>query len=419
MSNKFQVHVLIIGAGIGGLAAAIGIARAGYQVTVIEKSSQLGEKGAGIQVPPNSSHILSRWGLLKTLSAEAMQPGSIIIRSYHDDSILSKLKLKGRDSIEEAYDYPWLHIHRETLHKALSDEATQHGVVFRLGSTVAGIDFQNSTVRIQDQKIISADIIIGADGVNSVCREALLGRPDPPVLTGDMVYRISLSTTEMKKHVELEALATKPNFNYWAGPGEHAVGYLIEHGTQFNIVIAAKDNLPFSFSRGKGDVNEMRERFEGWSSTFTLLLELASESTVWRLCCGREMETWTHGGGSFSLLGDACHSMLPYLAQGAAQAVEDGAVLGALFSRCESREDVFDVLGVYEELRMPRANMVARVSREKVGMRWRDSGEGSLNPWANLNFQKELFGYDVEGEVDNTWNRYKAATAEMRKSNSQ
>lgn len=242
-----------------------------------------------------------------------MQPESIMIRSYHDDSILSKLKLKGKDSIEETYDYPWLHVHRETLHKALSDEATQRGVVFHLGSTVSGIDFQNSSVRMQDQKIIAADIIIGADGVNSVCREALLGRPDRPVPTGDMVYRISLSTTEMKKHVELEALATKPNFNYWAGPGEHAVGYLIEHGTQFNIVIAAKDNLPFSFSRGKGDVNEMRERFEGWSSTFTLLLEMASEPTVWRLCCGREMETWTHDGGSFSLLGDACHSMLPYL----------------------------------------------------------------------------------------------------------
>lgn len=99
--------------------------------------------------------------------------------------------------------------------------------------------------------------------------------------------------------------------------------------------------------------------------------------------------------------------------------MEDGAVLGALFSRCESREDAFNVLGVYEELRMPRANMVARLSRDKVGMGWEDSGEGSLNPWANLNFQKELFGYDVEGEVDNAWNRYKAATAEMRKSNSQ
>lgn len=328
MSSTFRINVVIVGAGLGGLAAAIGISQAGHHVTVIERAPQLGEVrlsmpsppltklifpeiGAGIQIPPNLSRILDRWGVLPSLSVKGIYPESIIIRSYCDDSILSRLKLKG--SMEKIYGTPWLHVHRATLHKALSDEAARQGVVFRLGLTVTGIDFQTPAARIQDNMDMAADIIIGADGVNSVCRDALLGHPDPPVPSGDMVYRISLPTTLMKKHKDLGVLATKPDFNYWAGPSGHAVGYLIEHGTQFNIVITAADNLPSSFSRGTGDVQEMRERFKGWSNTFLQLLEMASETTMWKLCCGREMEAWRHRDGKFALLGDACHAMLPYL----------------------------------------------------------------------------------------------------------
>jgi len=269
------------------------------------------EIGAGIQVPPNLSRILDRWGLLQSLSEKAMHPESIVTRSYCDDSVISELKLKG--FMEEIYGNPWLHVHRTTLHKALSDEAARLGVAFRLGLSVTGVDFQAPAVRVHGDKDITADIIIGADGVNSACRDALLGHLDSPVPVGDMVYRISLPTVSMKECKDLTGLATKPDFNYWAGPGGHAVGYLIQRGTQFNIVITATDNLSSSFSRGTGDMNEMRERFNGWSSTFTQLLEMANETTVWKLSCGREMEAWRHRDGRFALLGDACHAMLPYM----------------------------------------------------------------------------------------------------------
>jgi salicylate hydroxylase len=225
------------------------------------------------------------------------------------------MQLKGE--MEEKYGAPWLHISRTTLHKTLVDEAVRLGVVFRLGCNVVGIDSTNPkhpAVKIHDGEDIVGDIIIGADGVNSVCRSSLLGYPDPAVRSGDMVYRLTLPSSLLKTHHEviIRELATKTNFNYWAGPNGHAVGYLIEGGEKFNIVISASDNLPEGFEKGKGDIGELRERFKGWrGKSFAGLMEMVGEVSVWRLCCGRELESWSRG--RVALVGDASHAMLPYL----------------------------------------------------------------------------------------------------------
>lgn len=178
---------------------------------------------------------------------------------------------------------------------------------------MTGVDFERPAVKVQGYEDIGADFILGADGLKSACREALLGRSDPPHSSGDMAYRIIVSTEEMKKHKELVDFATTPSFNHWAGPGSHAVGYLINHGALFNMVIVLDDELPDDVFSAKGELNKMHERFKDWDPTFRLLLGMVTEASISKLQNSIGMESWGDPNGTFALLGDACHASLPYL----------------------------------------------------------------------------------------------------------
>ncbi len=182
----------------------------------------------------------------------------------------------------------------------------------KLGCSVVGIDFEKSAVLMKDQPKFKADVIVGADGLKSVCREALLGRPDPPRLTGDLAYRILVDAEDMKRHPELVELVENPAINFWMGPDGHAVCYLLNGGV-YNIVLLCPDNLPELVNTAKADVQEMREFFERWDPRLKTLLGLVHETSKWRLLNSEEMAQWRHPSGRFVLLGDACHATLPYL----------------------------------------------------------------------------------------------------------
>ncbi|EXJ70309.1 uncharacterized protein A1O5_06377 [Cladophialophora psammophila CBS 110553] len=422
--GKVQLHVGIIGAGLGGLAAAISIARAGHKVTILEQAPALGEVGAGIQIPPNSTRILSRWGLLPAIEKVSVRPQNFILRSYRDGRILSTQALIPH--CESVYGYPYLHIHRADYHKILVDEAERLGVEIRLGSIVTDIDFELPAVHIKNcPEPFTANLIIGADGLKSVCREALLGRPDPPHLTGDLAYRIIVPADSMKSHPLLRDLVAVPNINYWMGPDSHVVSYLLQGGNLYNIVIACPDNLPELVNQQKADLDEMHALFQNWDPQLRALLELCKDTSKWRLQNSREMPSWNHPSGRFTLLGDACHATLPYLAQGAAQAVEDGAVLGHLFEKIESRSQVPDLLVIYESVRKPRTTRVVNGSsqlgreifhlhdgprqreRDRQLLAWQaDPFDGYQNRWRDPVFQKFLFGYDCREVVEEAWDRY-------------
>ena len=214
---------------------------------------------------------------------------------------------------ERQYGVPYLHIHRADYHRILVAEAERLGVTLALDSTVVKIDFENPSIRLKNKPEFYADLILGADGLKSTCRQCLLGHPDPPCPTGDLAYRIIVKATDMRKHPDLRELAEKPAINYWMGPDAHAVCYLLKGGDLYNIVLICPDNLPERVTTAKADVQEMREFFEKWDPRLKTLLGLVQETSKWRLQNSTEMKAWSHPSGKFALLGDACHATLPYL----------------------------------------------------------------------------------------------------------
>ena len=267
--------------------------------------------GAGIQIPPNSSRILKHYGLLDKIESVSVRPNDFIFRSYRDGAILNKLNMV--PFAEKRYGVPYLHIHRADYHKILVDEAVRLGVNMALGSVVTGIDFEGGLIRMRDRPDFRADLILGADGLKSICRESLLGHLDPPHLTGDLAYRIVIKAEDMKKHPDLRDFAEKPAINYWMGPEAHVVCYLLQGGGLYNIVLICPDNLPEMLNTAKADLQEMRDFFEKWDPKLKTLLGMVQETTKWRLMNSEEMNSWSHPSGKFALLGDACHATLPYL----------------------------------------------------------------------------------------------------------
>jgi salicylate hydroxylase len=241
----------------------------------------------------------------------SVRPRDFILRSYRDGKVLSKQNLV--PFAESAYANPYLHIHRADFHKILVEQAEKLGVGMKLGCTVTGIDFDKPAVLIKGQPEFRADIVIGADGLKSACREALLGHPDPPRMTGDLAYRILVKADDMRKHADLIDLAENPAINYWMGPDGHAVCYLLKGGVVYNIVLLCPDNLPELVNTAKADLQEMRDFFENWDPRLKTLLGLVQETSKWRLQNSEEMMRWSHPNGKFVLMGDACHATLPYL----------------------------------------------------------------------------------------------------------
>lgn len=194
------------------------------------------------------------------------------------------------------------------------NEATRLGVNIELRSTVIRIDFQRPavTVRGDPDYEISPDLIIGADGLRSSCREALLARPDPPRLTGDLAYRSLVKVSDMKSPL-LQELIKKPSTNYWMGPNMHAMCYFIEKDQLCNIVLIIPDDLPDGVNVESASVAEMQRKFDNWDPQLTELLRQVGSTTKWRLQDSVKMEQWSHPAYKFVLLGDACHATLPYL----------------------------------------------------------------------------------------------------------
>ncbi|KAK6439588.1 hypothetical protein LTR95_004198 [Oleoguttula sp. CCFEE 5521] len=420
-TNETRLKIIVVGAGLGGVGAAIALLLAGHEVQIFEAASEIAEVGAGIQVLPNSSRVLQSWGMKDSLDRYSTKPSRVNMLGWKGNLI------SHMDFEESASKYPgtfYWDFHRANLHQCLLDRAVELGAEIRVRSRVLDVQVHDSgdsaTLILDNGEEHTADLVVGADGINSHLREIMLGHPDPPQLTGDLAYRLLLSTKEMLKDPELASFVTDPQVNYWLGPDAHAVNYVLRGGELFNMVLLVPDDMPAGANTLAGNVDEMRALYEGWDPRIPKLLNLCESVYKWRLCIRPGMETWTHPSGAFTLLGDAVHATLPYLASGAGMALEDAAVLGELFGRSKNPRAPAEkkrLLAVYERCRKPRTEMVVQRGNRQHWLyhlhdgpeqRERDRAmqaleEGEALAWRDSGLSARLLGYKVEIDVDTHW----------------
>ncbi|EOO01851.1 putative fad binding domain protein [Phaeoacremonium minimum UCRPA7] len=352
-----QLDIIVVGAGLSGLAASIAAALSGHYVTVIESAQELREVGAGLQVTPNSSRILKRWDVSERLWRSVAEPTSLTVHRYsgkilaHEPEFNKKILYK--------YKSPFIDVHRVDLQLSLYDRARELGVQFKLGEKVSNIDFSVPEVITESGLKTKADLIIAADGLWSQCRACAFGRSDPPRPTGDLAYRLVIDLDQISEP-KLRDWVSNPTVHFWIGPGSHAVGYSLRAGKQYNIVLLVPDDLPEGVSKQPGSVEEMKALFKGWDPTLSRFLDMVDHVDKWRLMHIDELPSWVNEKANLVFVGDACHPMLPYLAQGANSAIEDGAVLGLLLGHIRSKCQLPKALKMYERLRKARGDAIVK-----------------------------------------------------------
>lgn len=337
-----MLHIGIIGGGIGGVSAALILSRAGFRVDVFEKTRQLSEVGAGINISPNASRILHSLGLRTRLQSMGVMPEAWHQRRWDDGTTLQWSPLA--EPIEEAFGAPQYQMHRSDVLTLLSSQLDARHL--HTGHELVGLSHgdRNATVIFADGTQRTFDLVIGADGIHSRTRELLFG-PSEPIFKNCIAYR-GLIPRE-----RIEALRIPVEAQIWLGPGRHFVHYYVRDGALLNFVanVDRADWRAESWTQA-GDVEELRGEFAGWHPQVRGIVATVAETFTLALHDRKPLPRWSKG--RVTLLGDACHPMEPHLAQGAAQAIEDGATLAVCLQ--EAPHDIIAALGKYERLRLPR-----------------------------------------------------------------
>ncbi|KAI1863409.1 uncharacterized protein JN550_009520 [Neoarthrinium moseri] len=355
--SPVSLDIAVVGAGLSGLASAIGTALSGHHVTVYESAKELLEVGAGLQVTPNCTRILQKWGLPDRLWTSAAEPTSLIIHRYSGEVLLMEKNFD--KNIREKYGSPFIDLHRVDMQLSLYERAKELGVEFKLGEKVDSIDFDKPAITCGSGLCLSPDLIVAADGLWSTCRSCYLGTNDLPLPTGDLAYRVVLKLDQITDP-ELRLWVKYPSCHFWIGPGAHAVGYSLRAGDVYNIVLLVPDDLPEGVRKQAGSTEEMKALFRDWDPVLNRFLDLVDNVEKWKLMHRDEMDSWVNERSNFVFVGDACHPMLPYLAQGANSAIEDGAVLGQLLGHITSKDQLPQALKMYEKLRKARGEAIVR-----------------------------------------------------------
>jgi salicylate hydroxylase len=314
------MKITIIGAGLGGLTAGIALLKRGFDVTILEQAASLKEIGAGVQLSSNATGVLYRLGLGEELEKIASEPLGKRVRLWNSGQIWPLFDL-GAVS-RSVYGYPYFTLHRADLHNVLAQAVMRlKPDAVKLGVRVSGHQQHEGGVTISTDsgEHYESDVVIGADGVHSRTRETMFG-PDAPRYSGVMAWRGVVNAADLPAHMR------EPYGTNWVGPGAHVIQYPLRNGELINFVGAVEGNRweVESWSE-RGTHEECLSDFKGWHEDVHTLIKAIEVPYKWVLKVRDPMDSWTKG--NVTLLGDACHPTLPFLAQGAAMAIEDGYIL--------------------------------------------------------------------------------------------
>ncbi|ROO86158.1 salicylate hydroxylase [Actinocorallia herbida] len=353
------MYAVVIGAGIGGLTAAVALRRAGHEVTVLEQSRQISEVGAGIGLGPNAVGALSALGLADRLAPDVAVPTWTTRRRWQDGAELFRSPL---GTTVDAFGHPFWFAHRGDLQRALLDAAQDPALPGRpvrvlTGRRVAGVDAATGRVGTADGTVFTPDFTIGADGIRSVVRRELFGAEDP-AYTGHSGFRTQVPAERLLADRALAEFVERNGFESWLGPGAHVVHCPFRRGKVINVTCCIEaPALSTGATSGPVGVAETLAHLEGWHEPLRRLITEGNGVIRYDIYVQPALESWT--AGRVALLGDGCHPMLPYLGQGAAQAIEDGQALGAAFAALDDPAEAF---AAFEALRLERANRAQSLS---------------------------------------------------------
>jgi len=341
-------HIMIAGAGVGGLTVALALLQRGFGVDVYEQAPELTEIGAGFQISANGTRVLYELGLGSAIEAICWLPDGKEIRIW-DTGEAKKLFDLGAESVER-YGFPYYTFHRADLQGVLAAAVrARKPDAIHLNNKCSRVDQDGDgvTLRFENGQTARGDALIGADGVHSTVRQSLFG-PDNPRPTGCIAWRGVIPTECIPKGL------IRPVGTNWVGPGRHVVHYFLRRGELLNFVgIVERDDWHEESWSALGTHDECLADFEGWHETIKVMIRNIQTPFKWALLDRDPMDRWSVG--RVSLLGDACHATLPFLAQGAVMAIEDAMVL----ARClDSQDDIEGSLARYQDVRMERTAKV-------------------------------------------------------------
>lgn len=356
------MEIAVIGAGLGGLAAAAALLQQGHHVRVYEQSPQLAEVGAGIQMSANAMKVLDRLGLRRVLEPVAVRPLAFEFRRFDSGEMLHRLPLG--EAHEQRHGAPYFQLHRADLHGALQQavRALDAGALV-LGARATRITETDDGVRIalHGGAEVQAELVVGADGIKSVVRQHVLAElgVDRPQFTGQVAWRLTVPTERIPPELRTDVVST-----IWCGPRNHAVTYYLRAGALLNFVGCVEREWEMGEEESwtaRRPWQELDADYRGWHPMVRAVVEHAERDQCFRWALNNRVPSQRWSSARVTLLGDAVHATLPYMAQGAAMAIEDAAVLARALAL---PLPLAERLRRYEVHRAPRAARVVRESTE-------------------------------------------------------
>jgi salicylate hydroxylase len=369
------MKAIVIGGGIGGVTTALCLLDAGIEVELHERSGALTEVGAGIQLSPNGTKVLAKLGLSPAIEGIAFRPKSLDMRLGQSGAQVFSIPI--REEAVARYGAPYFHIHRADLMSALSAALqTRAPHCLHLNHELVSIAQDDNSVvaSFSDGSNAIGDVLIGADGIHSAARTQLFGT-QPARFTGNVAWRIVVPADEQLRKL------VPPAATVWVGPGRHVVTYYLRRGELINFVgVVERDDWQKEGWTEQGDISDLRNDFAGWATPVTEVIARAKECFRWALFDRNPLDRWSHG--CVTLLGDACHPMLPFLAQGAVMAIEDAWVLSRHLRA--GGNDVSAALTAYQSERKPRTSRVQMGARRQMGLFHKQGRAAQLATYAPM-----------------------------------